>query len=376
MKNRRPKCFVAMAFGRDDCDLIYTRRILPTLRELKVTPIRVDRRQHRDDLNNFIIRMLKESDIVLADLTYARPSVYYEAGFAERFSPIVYTARSDHLSRAQPDDRLRVHFDLEMKKIVAWKSPEDQTFAARLRSRIAYLLQPILAGNAEKQRLLAARQRFSKLSVTDRCKWIAGQFTRELSKKRFWLRALFDIDRAVQWEINPARAIVGAKMVGRVAVSATVVTAESITRKQIQTVLNRATGSALIGRGHRDNISLFDEHIYFCALSRIPTSRLTAAFPHATPHDRPGCFRISQIHRIYERKFEKTIWLVGSIDSERMATEASHDSLRKLSGQKTNAYTSIVMDGVTNRGRIVFERPRKPNHEVHRIPHPRRVRKR
>lgn len=78
-------------------------------------PIRVDRKQHRDDLNNFIRRMIKECDIVLADLTYTRPSVYYEAGFAERFSPVVYTVRTDHLSRSQPDEQLRVHFDLEMK---------------------------------------------------------------------------------------------------------------------------------------------------------------------------------------------------------------------------------------------------------------------
>jgi hypothetical protein len=118
MKSRQINCFVAMAFGHKDCDKIYDSKILPILRELRLFPIRVDRRQHRDDLNNYIIRMIKNSNIVIADLTYARPSVYYEADFAERISSVVYTVRKDHLSRSQKDESLRVHFDLQMKKII------------------------------------------------------------------------------------------------------------------------------------------------------------------------------------------------------------------------------------------------------------------
>ena len=73
-----------MAFGREDCDTVYDRHIVPALRSLKIDPVRIDRREHKDDLNSYIIRMLRDSDIALADLTYSRPSVYYEAGFAER----------------------------------------------------------------------------------------------------------------------------------------------------------------------------------------------------------------------------------------------------------------------------------------------------
>ena len=158
-----------MAFGHADCDLIYDRHILPILRKLKVTPIRVDRKQHRDDLNNFIIRMIKECDIILADLTYTRPSVYYEAGFAERVSPVVYTVRTDHLSRSQLDEKLRVHFYLEMKKIVKWKDPNDKTFSRRLKERLTYLLKPIIIDNAEKEKEHLEKQNFSKLSISNRC---------------------------------------------------------------------------------------------------------------------------------------------------------------------------------------------------------------
>jgi hypothetical protein len=31
-----------------------------------------------------------------ADLRYARPSVYFEAGYAERSVPVIYTVRRDH----------------------------------------------------------------------------------------------------------------------------------------------------------------------------------------------------------------------------------------------------------------------------------------
>ena len=60
------------------CDIIYAEKIFPTLKSLGLNPIKVDNRQHREDLNVFIINMLEQSEIALVDLTYARPSVYYE----------------------------------------------------------------------------------------------------------------------------------------------------------------------------------------------------------------------------------------------------------------------------------------------------------
>jgi hypothetical protein len=61
--------------------------------------------------------------------------VYYEAGFAQRSVPVIYTVRKDHLKPGQPDD-LRVHFDLQMKPIIPWEAPNDSTFSAKLEKRI------------------------------------------------------------------------------------------------------------------------------------------------------------------------------------------------------------------------------------------------
>ena len=89
-------CFVAMAFGHKDTDGLFDRVLAPSLRSLNVKAIRVDRVEHNDDIDDRIIQSLEEADFVVADLTYARPSVYFEAGYAQRVIPVVYTVRKDH----------------------------------------------------------------------------------------------------------------------------------------------------------------------------------------------------------------------------------------------------------------------------------------
>ncbi|MEO7841617.1 MAG: hypothetical protein ABIU06_19930 [Anaerolineales bacterium] len=91
------KCFIASAFGHDDVDAIYDRCIIPILRKLSVTPLRVDRVEHNEDIDNKIFELLDSADFAIADLTYARPSVYYEAGYAAgKLKPVIYIAKRDH----------------------------------------------------------------------------------------------------------------------------------------------------------------------------------------------------------------------------------------------------------------------------------------
>src|ERR1019366_7075649 len=94
-----------------------------------------NRRESNDDLNLQIVESLDSADFCIADLTYASPSVYFEAGYAQRAVSVVYTVRADHLGRSQSDD-LRVHFDLQMKPLLKWRVPNDSMFRARLERRI------------------------------------------------------------------------------------------------------------------------------------------------------------------------------------------------------------------------------------------------
>src|SRR5215216_2868031 len=117
------KCFVATAFGHDDVDAIFDCCVVPTLRKLSVTPLRVDRIEHNEDIDNKIFGLLDSADFVIADLTYARPSVCYEAGYAAgKSKPVIYIAKGDHF-RARDDDQygnFRVNFDLQMRNIIPW----------------------------------------------------------------------------------------------------------------------------------------------------------------------------------------------------------------------------------------------------------------
>lgn len=124
-------CFVAMAFGYKDTDKVYDHLIAPILRNKDVEPVRIDCIEFNDDIDDRIISELKRCDFAVADLTYARPSVYFEAGFAQRSVPIIYTCRKDHFSPSADDQfgNLRVHFDLQMKNIIPWSSSSDSKFA-------------------------------------------------------------------------------------------------------------------------------------------------------------------------------------------------------------------------------------------------------
>jgi nucleoside 2-deoxyribosyltransferase len=140
------KCFIASAFDRNDVDALYDQGIVPVLRKLRITPTRVDRVEHNDDIDDRIFALIEEAQFCIADLTYARPSVYYEAGYAfGSGKPVIYTARQDHF-RAREDDtvgNLRVHFDLQMKNIIPWGEP-NKVFLSRLTRRVRHVIGPLL----------------------------------------------------------------------------------------------------------------------------------------------------------------------------------------------------------------------------------------
>ena len=75
------RCFVAMAFAHKDTDAIFS-ALRKTLGPLGVNAQRVDRIEHNDNIDTRIISEIEAADLVIADLTYARPSVYFEAGYA------------------------------------------------------------------------------------------------------------------------------------------------------------------------------------------------------------------------------------------------------------------------------------------------------
>jgi nucleoside 2-deoxyribosyltransferase len=168
---RRPNemiAFVASAFDRTDVDAIYDKVIKRVLRDMKIRCTRVDRVEHNDDIDDKIFALMNAADFCIADLTYARPSVYYEAGFMFGCNkPVVYICRRDHFgaNASDPYGNLRVHFDLQMKNIIAWTAPTN-AFVSKLKRRISKVVAPMLKAREARQEELRHEQAFANESIS------------------------------------------------------------------------------------------------------------------------------------------------------------------------------------------------------------------
>lgn len=183
---RQPTCFIASAFGYSDVDNIYDKSIISTLRELGVKPLRVDRINHNDRIDTKIIRLINECDFGIADLTYARPSVYFEAGLIEGLGKqVIYIVRNDHF-KPKSDDTFgneRIHFDLLTKNIIAWTQP-NKLFSSKLRKRINLILKTVNAQLKDRKSEIESKNNFNKLSLNDRIKLLEGTLSVYITKKK------------------------------------------------------------------------------------------------------------------------------------------------------------------------------------------------
>ena len=105
MGSNRLKCFVASAFDHDVIDTLYDNGIKRVLLDKGIAPLCVNRVEHNDDIDDKILELIDECDFCIADLTFARPSVYYEAGRVDGLGkPVIFTSRKDHFKPTQGDD--------------------------------------------------------------------------------------------------------------------------------------------------------------------------------------------------------------------------------------------------------------------------------
>jgi hypothetical protein len=183
------KCFVACAFGKNDIDELYDKTITKALLKYEITPLRVDRFEHNNNIDQQIIQMIKESSFCISDLTYARPSVYYESGFANGLGKdVIYTVRKDHFSPRTDDENgnLRVHFDLQMKNIIDWTNKNlETTFLSRLEKRIEFIYKPLIEKEHIESIHKSKIKNFSMLSVNSRL-WEVRDTVQKVIKKEKW----------------------------------------------------------------------------------------------------------------------------------------------------------------------------------------------
>lgn len=125
IKAERQNIFIASVFGNNIINLLYDDVFKPACLHYNHIPFRVDKYEENKPITELIIKSITESEVLIADLTFARPSVYFEIGYAHGLGiPILLTCRKDHF-RGNADN-LKVHFDLEQYKISYWDFVGEQ----------------------------------------------------------------------------------------------------------------------------------------------------------------------------------------------------------------------------------------------------------
>lgn len=118
-QERRTSIFIASAFGHEELDLLYKNEFIKACEVINCKPCRVDLTEPHHTITDAVIRGISEAKCIIADLTYARPSVYFEVGFAHGLGvPLILTCCQDHQKGS--NENQKVHFDLEQYKISYW----------------------------------------------------------------------------------------------------------------------------------------------------------------------------------------------------------------------------------------------------------------
>jgi nucleoside 2-deoxyribosyltransferase/ribosomal protein S27E len=124
------KAFVAMWFN-DDVENAYETAIKKAVVDAGYEPVRIDKVEHNNKIDDEIIANIRESKFVIADFTGHRGGVYFEAGYAMGLGkPVIWTCREDHLKD--------IHFDTRQYAHIVWDTEEDlyQKLYNRIRATI------------------------------------------------------------------------------------------------------------------------------------------------------------------------------------------------------------------------------------------------
>ncbi|MYH31735.1 MAG: hypothetical protein F4137_23510 [Acidobacteria bacterium] len=126
------KAFVAMWF-HSSMNSAWKQAIKPSIEDAGYEAIRIDQKEHLNEIDDEVIAELRRARFVVADFTQGeegpRGSVYYEAGFAHgRNIPVIFSCREDAVEK--------LHFDTRQYPHIVWKAKKLNEFRDRLNARI------------------------------------------------------------------------------------------------------------------------------------------------------------------------------------------------------------------------------------------------
>lgn len=113
----KDRAFVAMSFDETLNDA-WENGMKTAVEKAGYKPHRVDKEPHLERIDAKIIADIKDSLFLIADVTYQRQGVYFEAGYALGLKlPVIWCVKKDELEK--------VHFDTRQYNHVVWESPND-----------------------------------------------------------------------------------------------------------------------------------------------------------------------------------------------------------------------------------------------------------
>lgn len=124
--------FIAMWFD-PNLNEVYESGFQAGILKAGYNPLRIDRVEHVNRIDDEIIKQINASLFVVADFTGHRGGVYFEAGYAlGKEIPVFWTCRKSDLGE--------LHFDIRQFNCIDWQASDD--LAARLASRIEAVVGP------------------------------------------------------------------------------------------------------------------------------------------------------------------------------------------------------------------------------------------
>ena len=113
--NTSKQAFVAMWFSSETDNAWNS--IHRAISDCGYIPVRIDKKEHNNQIVPEMLYEIKQSAFVIADLTGNRNGVYYEAGYAHALDKeVIVTWKKTDEPKEQP------HFDIAQKNMIQWKS--------------------------------------------------------------------------------------------------------------------------------------------------------------------------------------------------------------------------------------------------------------
>ena len=123
-----PVGFCAMWFD-DEVLPLWKKAIEPGIEAAGYEPLRLDKHEHNNRIDEEIIASIRRARFLVADLTKHRQGVYFEAGLAMGLGlPVIWMVRDDELDAT--------HFDNRQFNFIVWTPDKLDEAKGRLRDRI------------------------------------------------------------------------------------------------------------------------------------------------------------------------------------------------------------------------------------------------